>query len=191
MEAGLKVAHTAYTIQSFEQADVVSDSPCYSDYPQLDTIYPGSKFLYLERDLDTWLPSMRLLLKKITPYIQPNGRFNPIIKRCYRTVFSFDGTGDLPSDEHLRACYQNHREQIHQYFADRSDWVSLNITDPEAPLKLWHFLGLTGTLPDVFPHINRGRMITAWKDIKHPNKINSVASGPHRRKFFDYSSKRS
>lgn len=186
MDAGLKVAHTAYTIESFEQADVISDSPCYCDYPHLDALYPDSRFLFLERDLTDWLPSMRLLLEKIAKYIQPDGPFNPIIKRCFRTIFAFDGCGPLPVDEEVLASFHSHKNQVFDYFAERNDWMTLNIKDPEAPMKLWQFLGIDESPPECFPHLNQGRMITAWKDIKHPNKVNSVASGPMQRKFFDY-----
>ncbi len=188
LDLGFKVAHTAFSKHSFTLADVVADTPCYCDYPQLDALFPGSKFIYLNRDLAAWLPSVQMLLTKITPYIQPNGKFNPTIKRCFNHTFGLQETTNPLSDEHLTACYHKHRKQVNSHFKNRNNLLSIDISQNESYHHLIQFLALPNQLTDTFPHLNRGRMITDWKDIKHPNKINSDAFGPERRKFFDYDS---
>jgi hypothetical protein len=60
LEQGLTVAHQAFTKQAFMLADAVSDAPCFSDYQQLDKLFPNAKFVYLDRPLDKWLPSIQL-----------------------------------------------------------------------------------------------------------------------------------
>jgi hypothetical protein len=37
-----------------------------------------------------------------------------------------------------------------------------------------------------FPLLNRGKEVDAWRNYKHPNKINPNSPGPNQRKFFDY-----
>lgn len=186
LDEGFKVAHTAFSKHSFTLADVVADTPCYCDFQQLDGLFPGSKFINLERDMDSWLPSIQMLLKKISPYIQTDGKFNPILKRCYNQTFALSDTQGLPSEEQLKTCYTKHQQQIIQYFENRKDCISINISESNSYQQMLDFLGIEATNNKQFPHLNQGRMITEWKDLKHPNKINSDAYGPERRKFFDY-----
>ena len=73
LDYSFKVAHPAYTKRAFELADVISDAPTFCDFRQLDGLFPGSKFVYLERSLALWVPSMRMLLNKIS-----QSRFIPV-----------------------------------------------------------------------------------------------------------------
>lgn len=186
LEQDLKVAHTAYSKHTFTLADVIADTPCYCDYQQLDQLFPNSKFIYLERALDTWLPSIQMLLQKISPYIKPEGKFNPILKRCFNSTFSLSTVPDPCSSKHLTSCYKNHQQEVINYFSNRIDWLRITINQTNSYAELMQFLGLKHGPNDNFPHLNQGRMITAWKDIKHPNKVNSDAFGPERRQFFNY-----
>jgi hypothetical protein len=58
---GFRVAHTAYTVRAFDEAQVIADTPIFNDYQQLDQAYPKAKFIYLERSLKNWLPSIQQL----------------------------------------------------------------------------------------------------------------------------------
>ncbi len=186
LDQGLKVAHTAYTQQTFTLADVVADTPCYCDYPHLDSLFPGSKFIYLNRALADWVPSMQMLLSKISQYLQPDSHFNPIIKRCFNETFQLESVNETTSEDHLTECFKQHQHNIHSYFAGRDDVLGIDVSQAGALTALLRFLGMDGKDGLDFPHVNTGRMVTAWKDIKHPNKISSNEYGPNRRKFFDY-----
>jgi len=86
---GYRVAHTAYTERSFFEAQVLADTPIFCDYQRLDSAYPNAKFIYLARDMEKWLPSIAQLLARMhNNLIRDDGGFNPIIKRCYQTIFS-------------------------------------------------------------------------------------------------------
>ena len=52
LQLGFSCAHTAYTKQCFNQAQVIADTPIFNDYEYLDSLYPGAKFIYLEREAD-------------------------------------------------------------------------------------------------------------------------------------------
>ena len=71
LDYGFKVAHTAYTKRAFELADVISDAPCFCDYQELDKLFPNSKFVYLDRALTSWVPSVQMLLNKMLPELTP------------------------------------------------------------------------------------------------------------------------
>lgn len=187
LENGFKVAHTAYTKHAFELADAISDAPCFSDYEQLDELFPASKFVYLDRGLDLWVPSMQNLLKKMLPQLEPKtGYLNPVLKRSFEQTFALSKTIKPFSDQHLSACYERHQKAVLNYFSDREDFLRINLSQKESFSRLSKFLALSDNALTEFPHLNIGKEVDGWKNLKHPNKINSNSSGKEHRKFFDY-----
>ncbi len=190
LEKGYKTAHTAYTKKTFELADVVADSPVFCDYAYLDTLFPNSKFVYLDRNEELWLASAREFLKKAADKMNTRSRgFNPVISRAFKTVFQLDAKKpDSFSDAHLLHCFKQHKAQVENYFRHRStDLLTVEIASSELLTRLsgffqWEEENQTTTIP----HLNRSGRIIAWDNIKHPLKISSNASGEERRKFFDY-----
>ena len=187
LELGYSVAHTAFTQAAIEQAEVVADTPAYCDYPFLDQRYPGAKFIYLERELSLWLPSIQQLLKRMIKNINNNsGGFNPVLKRCFKSIFNPFELTAINNPQHLSHCYQQHRQQVLRYFAHRpQDLLSLNIADPQAPQQLLGFLGHAADPNLQFPQLNQGQKITAWNKIEHPLKVAANLPGQHGRKYFD------
>jgi hypothetical protein len=184
LELGFSVAHTAFTKQAFKMADAISDAPCFSDYQQLDGLFPDAKFIYLARDMDKWLPSITMLLDKMAPHLEPKtGRFNPILKRCFHHTFA--ATLPLTHDT-LIECYSRHQQEVLSYFEGRDDLLSIDVSEPGSLLKMKQFLGLQTDENTDFPKLNVGRHVASWKEYKHPNKINSNLAGLEHRKYFDY-----
>jgi hypothetical protein len=192
---GFKVAHTAYTKHAFELADVISDAPCFSDYQQLDSLFPDSKFVYLDRALEHWVPSMRMLLKKMHPHLAPKtGYLNPILKRSFQQTINLSNTfsGSLSdndklfSKQHLANCYQRHQKSVFEYFSARDDFLRIDLSHPDSSRKLHHFLTISDESLTSFPHLNIGKQVDSWKTLKHPNKINPNSAGKDHRKFFSY-----
>lgn len=185
--ANFKVAHTAYTKQSFVLADVISDAPCFCDYQQLDQLFIGSKFVYLDRALTEWLPSIQMLLKKMQLRLdQQNGSFNPILKRCFTQTFSLLTASSPLSDIHLEACYLKHQQEVMEYFVGRNDFLSIDVSKKESLTLLLDFLGVVDSNIVEFSKLNMGKQVDSWKQYKHPNKVNSYSAGKEHRKFFDY-----
>ncbi|MCU8040569.1 sulfotransferase [Shewanella oncorhynchi] len=198
LEQGLKVAHMAFTKQAFMLADAVSDTPCFSDYQQLDLLFPEAVFVYLDRDINTWLPSMQMLLGKMAPHLdEKTGRFHPILKRSFRHTFAIDKVAEPASSEHLIACYQKHQQEVFAYFSGREDFISIDVSHAGSLSQLLQFLGMEANAensdvalslsePLSFPKLNVGRNVASWGEYKHPNKVNTNSAGPQSRKFFDY-----
>jgi hypothetical protein len=207
LDYNFKVAHTAYTKQAFKLADVLSDSPCFCDYKKLDILFPGSKFVYLDRALADWIPSIQMLLKKMQTNLEPKtGIFHPVLKRSFNEVFnlyikkSFDK--DNPTEEacsknlilnakafdeeYLAACYRAHKNQVFEYFANRDDLLVININHKEGLNRLLTFLNIPHKKDCQFPHINIGKHVSGWREYKHTNKVNALSAGKNQRKFFDY-----
>lgn len=187
LEHDYMVAHTAFTKRAFELADVVSDAPVFSDYKELDELFPGSKFVYLDRDLDKWIASAQMLLKKMESRLHPvTGVFSPVLKRSFDEVFALTTTEDPHTAEHLEACYLKHQKEVFEYFEGRDDFISINVSHDNSLPTLLAFLGKSVKENTEFPHLNIGRHVAGWKEFKHPNKVNANSAGLERRKFFDY-----
>lgn len=182
-----KVAHTAYTKHAFELADVISDAPCFSDYQHLDQLFPGSKFVYLDRALELWLPSIQMLLKKMHPQLDPKtGYLNPVLKRSFEQTFDLSNTSNPFSEQHLASCYQKHKKAVFNYFSGRDDFLSINLSHTDNFDKLCQFLDIKEQSTTHFPHLNIGKQVDSWKELKHPNKVNPNSAGKEHRKFFNY-----
>lgn len=184
---GLKVAHTAYTQHAFALADAIADAPCFCDYAQLDRLFPGSKFVYLERELEVWIPSMQMLLKKMLPALdEKTGYLNPVLKRCFNTTFNLMENACPLEYGHLEACYRGHRQSMLDFFSGRNELLSINIGQAGSLKTLLDFLGIDSETAGEFPHLNSGKEVDGWKNFKHPNKINPYSAGKEHRRFFDY-----
>ncbi|WNC66926.1 sulfotransferase [Thalassotalea nanhaiensis] len=178
LDLGFKVAHTCYTNNCLSQAQVIADAPVFYHFKALDLAFPNSRFIYLERDLADWLPSIKqLLLRMHTNVTREDGGFNPIIKQSYTSIFAPFSIEQLNDDEFLRNCYLTHKQDIEHYFHDRpDDLLHLNVAAKGSYQALLAFLNLPASEND-FIKINIGGKVTAWKDIKHPNKIESTNKG--------------
>ena len=187
LDHGFKVAHTAYTKRAFELADVISDAPCFCDYPHLDKLFPDSKFVYLSRGLESWVPSMQMLLTKMLPQLdEKTGYLNPVLKLSFNATFSLSSTENPLSKEHLENCYTNHQRKVDEYFSNRNDLLKIDISKSGSLLKLLEFLNISSKDDIEFPKLNIGKEVDGWKNLKHPSKVNSLSAGKEHRKFFDY-----
>lgn len=201
LEQGYKVAHQAFTKQAFELADVVSDAPCFSDYKQLANLYPQAKFIYLDRDIESWVLSMQMLLSRMLPHLDmKTGRFHPLLKRSFSHCFGVGEVSDPMDTQHLIGCYQTHQKAVFDFFCPEGiplrHFMSLDISDEGSLSQLISFLevdtGADSNRSDLrfshtnLPHLNKGRNVASWDEYKHPHKINANVAGPEKRKFFDY-----
>ncbi|WP_281560015.1 sulfotransferase [Thalassomonas sp. RHCl1] len=181
LNLGFKTAHTAYTREAMTQAQVIADTPVFCDYRQLDLDYPGAKFIYLTRDPELWLPSIRQLLKRMYVNLQrSDGGFNPTLKRCYNRVFEPLTQENLDRDDFLLGCYQRHQQDIVEYFRGREqDLLTLDVAETESFSRLLAFLNIVPgeDIEQGFDRINIGGKVTAWNKIRHPLKVEATQAG--------------
>ncbi|MCQ8877699.1 sulfotransferase family protein [Pseudoalteromonas shioyasakiensis] len=184
LELGLHVAHTAFTKKAFEVADAISDAPCFSDYMHLDKLFPNSKFVYLNRDVEKWLPSIKMLLEKMAPHLEfKGGHFSPVLKRSFHQTFP--AIHPL-STTTLTRYFLEHQFAVFEYFKNRDDFLCLDVSEQGSLLKLKQFLALPTQGEADFAKLNVGRNVANWREYKHPNKVNANLAGVEHRKFFDY-----
>ncbi len=172
LDLNFKVAHCAVTEGSLLAADVIGDTPAYCDYKALDKRFPDSRFIYLERSLDSWIPSIKTLFENmINGLLVPQGGFPPAVKRCYKEVFSPLTVSSSQSNEHLKSCYLKHKKNLLEYFKNRKeDFLSIDISQPDAYQEMVSFLNVNTTNTH-FKKMNAGGQIVSWRELQHKNKI--------------------
>lgn len=178
LELGIPCAHTAYTNACFNSAVALADTPIFNDYQALDKYYPGSKFIYLERELTAWLPSIKQLLQRMhTNLTRADGGFNIHLKRCFLNTFRDFSLENINCEQYLTDCYNSHFSNAKHYFSKRTnDFLAIDIANPKSFSALCEFLNISSELHG-FEKMNMGGKVTAWNDIKHPLKIESTAKG--------------
>ena len=171
---GVRTAHYAFEASIFDRAEAVFDSPVFVDYARLDRAFPGSKFIYTDRDPRRWLESFKSKvldgpLRHRDLAAHPTNPHDEFTRRVYRELFG--RVVDL-HDRCLLDSYDRHREQVQRYFAGRDeDWLVLNLAkdDPdEAWRRLCDFVGLW--MPGRLPHF-ANPSAQLWENIIHPCKV--------------------
>lgn len=172
LDLGFKVAHCAVTEGSLNAADVIGDTPAYCDYKILDERFPQSRFIYLERTMGSWLPSIKSLLSNmITGLNVEHGGFPPAVKRCYKEIFHPIIIDSIVSDTHLNSCYTRHKNDINEYFKDRQkSLLSIDVSHANAYQQMVSFLDIDSTR-DTFKSMNTNGQIVSWRELQHKNKI--------------------
>lgn len=129
--------------------DACMDLPTPIYYPQLDKMYPNSKFILLERNVDDWLESLRKQWAGASP--SSNKTFlRDMIRVAVYGCAKFDA-------DRMRTVYTSHSNNVKNYFRNRlgSDFVSMDITSGDGWDTLARFL--QEPIPDEVSHFPRLR----------------------------------
>ena len=149
------------TLEQLEQGDykldilkcykAVTDMPVGFFYPQLDKLYPGSRFILTVRDKPSWLRSVR----DHWPFVMDWARHEEEFRRF--TYYAFTAVYGSPhyNEDRYSYVYDSHEQGIRTYFSGRpDDLLIMNISAGDGWEKLCPFLGIP--IPGKpFPHLNR------------------------------------
>lgn len=190
LEFGFKTAHTAYTRDALDQAQVIADTPVFNDYRKLADLYPDSRFVYLERAMANWVPSVRQLLTRMLPRLETQqGGFNDTLKRCYFDTFENLCAENIASDQYLIDIYNKHRNELLVFLeAKQIGHLILDVSHSDSIHRLSSFLDIHTNADSRMPNLNQSGKVTAWKQIVHPLKIESTRKGKADRDSILYSS---
>ena len=133
-----------YDLTVARENDSLCDIPVPAIFPQLDEAFPGSKFVYTLRPVDSWIRSHgRVGFNRNPP--RPGS-----LRDYYRAVLY--GVTHF-SEARFRFVHADHHRRVMAYFAGREgDLLVLDITAGDAWDKLCPFLGVPK--PDrPFPHL--------------------------------------
>ena len=134
---GYKTVHFPHQDREYLENDAATDSPVALAYRDLDSRFPGAKFVLTIRELPAWLESVRWLFDSSRPLAAlPEGERESIalLRQALYGTTSFDAVA-------LTRAYHRHVEGVKGYFAGRQDLLVLNITAGEGWSKLCPFLG--------------------------------------------------
>ena len=132
-----------YLLKLAEEYDAFEDHPWHAGelFKTLDTKFPNSKFIFLERDLESWLRSFERHFSAASKKKRIPGA---------HVVEDFDA-----EKERIIKWYHWRRDAVDEYFRGREgDFLSMSIVGGDDWQKLCPFLGMD--IPDVpFPHENK------------------------------------
>lgn len=139
-----------YRLSVLNQYQAIVDIPVAPFYPQLDELYPNSKFILTIREKNEWLASCethwRLMMEWQGNFPQFK-IFHEFISACVYGTLKFN-------KNRFSYIYDTHLKNVCDYFRDRpDDLLVINICEGESWEKLCSFLGKA--VPDQpFPHAN-------------------------------------
>jgi hypothetical protein len=129
--------------------DCVSDAPFYVLFKELDTSYPNSKFIFIDRNVDDWAISQiryskhKGLRKLLVP--DPHA----ILEEEY-----FSNNEALEGFDRLKQNYNEHKERVLRYFANRDSLLFLEIENNEKEKRICEFLKIDYDPKIKFPKLN-------------------------------------
>jgi len=122
-----------------EEYDAFQDNPWPIIYQELDQHYPNSKFILTIRPTDRWIDS-------VVRHFGANS--TPMREWIY-------GVGSpLGNEDAYIRRYENHNQEVTEYFQGRDDLLVLELTQGEGWEKLCPFLGKEIPMVE-FPHKNK------------------------------------
>jgi hypothetical protein len=143
----------SFNFDDLAEYESVSDLPIGLYYPEIDKLYPGSKFILTLRDEDEWIASARHHFdgKKANQTIHT---WNKMRLQVYGCII-FD-------EDKFRATYRNHVQSVREYFKDRpDDLLEVNLCKESDWKPICEFLGFEIPAKS-FPHKNK----TASDEVK-------------------------
>lgn len=150
---GYRVKHWPMHMWDIHASEACTDISVSCRFEFLDSLYPGSRFVYTERDLDSWLLSCeRWWRRNNRPQLDdPQQGGYAATEREYEWLIY--GAWEF-GRERFAEAYRRHERRVLEYFAERpGDLLRLNIAAGQGWDRLLPFLGFQ-SVP--FPHENKG-----------------------------------
>jgi len=140
--------------------EALADSMVAIMYKELDSAFPGSKFILTVRDVDSWIISMRRVQR-----IYPILRLHPLIRQICLEAFGKEGLDD---EEAMKETFLKHNREVLEYFQERNDLLIMNFAEGDGWEKLCGFLDKP--VPDsAFPHSNKQSILSLsnfWDTVR-------------------------
>ena len=104
-----------YRLSILQNYQAATDIPVAPFYVQLDSVYPNSKYILTERDVDSWLVSVRKHWEFMWRWAENDRKFCEFITfitaRTYG-VHRFQG-------DRFKYVYHRHADEVRNYFRNR------------------------------------------------------------------------
>jgi Sulfotransferase domain len=110
---GYKSIHFPMTVKQFHDYEAAADISVSVQYKNLDRAFPGSRFIYTTRNMDSWLQSCEALWAR-KRNVANLPAFITDTRRALYDAVDFDA-------EKFAAGYRRHDAAVRDYFANRPD----------------------------------------------------------------------
>lgn len=153
-----------YELTVVKENDSVCDVPIPAIFPQLDQNFPGSKFVYTFRDVDSWIESHKKV--SFNRKIAKPGSGREYYRAILYGITAFD-------ESRFRWVHRDHHRRVMDYFSGSraQDCLVLNITAGEGWEKLCPFLE-RDIIEEPFPRRNKSvAVIKGISEAKFPVAI--------------------
>ncbi len=119
---GYTAIHYPTSIRQIEMHDAATDIPVTAYFEMLDSMFPGSKFIYTVREKQTWLESCR------RHYLKRENETGVFVRDLRQRVFGAE-TYDRDTFE---AAYDRHDDHVRDYFVSRpDDLLTVDVCTPD------------------------------------------------------------
>lgn len=131
----------AVFVEIAKQFDAFEDDPWHLLYKEMDEVFPNSKFILTDRDVDKWYQSCLNHFYEDTTQIRD---------------YIYGNGAPKGNEEKFKSVYLAHQKAVKSYFKNRpDDFLVVNFTEGEGWSSLCTFLG-EPTPKEPFPHANKG-----------------------------------
>jgi hypothetical protein len=139
-----------YDVISAFDVEAVTDLPAAFAYPQLDLLYPGSKYICTTRERAGWLRSIERYLDTMLPMWEARGT----LVRAREWLLMMYGVDRFHASR-FSYIYDRHHREVKEMFTSRpSDLLWLDIVSGQGWTKLCEFLDKPVPRDAPFPHLN-------------------------------------
>lgn len=140
--ADLRQNYVARGLELAAQYDAVEDMPWPLMFRELDTAFPGSRFILTVRDTDRWYRSIA-------------NHFGSNPNHVEQLTYGDDAPAPVGHEARYREVYEAHNEAVRAYFADRpGDLLELWLERGDGWAELGAFLGRDDIPEGLFVHTN-------------------------------------
>lgn len=140
---GFTTVHCPTSIDHILSHDAATDISVSCGFEFLDTMLPGSRFIYTIRPIDGWLASIR---RHVLGYSNPQDH----VRKLWTAMYGWSESS-IPQFSH---AWLQHKDRVERHFMERpGDLLTLNIFEGDGWPILCNFLDKP--IPTVpFPHLN-------------------------------------
>ncbi|MEP3709437.1 sulfotransferase, partial [Tateyamaria sp.] len=130
-----------HAIEIMKYHDCAQDTPWFLLYKELDQAFPGSKFIHVVRDTDSWIKSA-------------TNHFKHYPKNFHTWIYG--SAYPCGNEQSWIETYERHNRDVRVYFADRkNDYLFLKLEEVvERSEDIGRFIGHEGAIP-AWPHANK------------------------------------
>ena len=149
-----ELSGSVYRLSVLDEFDAITDITVSPYYAQLDSAYPGSKFVLTVRNMEQWLVSMAKHFDRLVPHLKQHPEMRPFTDFICAAVY---GTQTFER-ERMKWVYETHVQNVRSFFESRpDDLLEVDICSGVGWTELCSFLGQP--VPDMtFPYLNRGKV---------------------------------